>query len=171
MCINPKTNGYFFFKIWLYFLMWLPISRIFFIWNWSNASDIWSALWIMMTCCFSTRASVATVVSMHPCMSSCSWVNGCIMNIWYINWGCKGLYAPCHCIPSCYFMTTHWFYSEVLSRRTHRMTNFTIVIFIWWKLCFAFIQFVTSGCKKLLHMEQYQTCAKIIVNLIKKSLQ
>ena len=36
--------------------------------------DIWSALWILMAWCFSTRASVFTVLSMHPLISSCLWV-------------------------------------------------------------------------------------------------
>ena len=34
-----------------------------------------SPLRVLMTRCFSTRASVATVLSTHPCVSSCSWVN------------------------------------------------------------------------------------------------
>ena len=45
-----------------------------FIWNWSNEMDIWSALWILMAWCFSTRASVVTMLSTHPCISSCLWV-------------------------------------------------------------------------------------------------
>ena len=40
-----------------------------------------STLWILMAWCFSTRASVATVLSVHPCLSSCWWVKlwFCIM--------------------------------------------------------------------------------------------
>ena len=34
-----------------------------------------SALWILMTWCFSTRALVATVLTMHPCVSLCLRVN------------------------------------------------------------------------------------------------
>ena len=45
------------------------------VWNWSNAVDIWSALWILMAWCFNTRASVTTVLSRHPSISSCWWVN------------------------------------------------------------------------------------------------
>ena len=37
-----------------------------FVWNWSNAVDIRSALWILMAWCFSTRASVATMLNMNP---------------------------------------------------------------------------------------------------------
>ena len=37
--------------------------------------NICSALWVLMSWCFSTRASVATVLSTHPCVSSCLWVN------------------------------------------------------------------------------------------------
>ena len=43
-------------------------------WNWSSTPNIKSVLWILMTWCFSTRASVATVLSMHMCVSSCLWV-------------------------------------------------------------------------------------------------
>ena len=48
------------------------ISRI---WNWSNTMNVSSALWILMAWCFSTRASVATVLTMHPCISQCLRVN------------------------------------------------------------------------------------------------
>ena len=40
-------------------------------WNWSNTINSFSALWILMAWCFSTRASVATVLRTHPCVSSC----------------------------------------------------------------------------------------------------
>ena len=42
-----------------------------FIWNWSNTMNVYSALWILMAWCFSTRASVATVLTTHPCISRC----------------------------------------------------------------------------------------------------
>ena len=45
------------------------------VWNWSNAMDICSALWILMAWCFSTRASATTVLGMHLCLSGCLWVN------------------------------------------------------------------------------------------------
>ena len=48
-------------------------------WNWSNTIDIWSALWVLMAWCFSTRASVATVLSTHTCVYGltefCEWWN------------------------------------------------------------------------------------------------
>ena len=47
----------------------------FFAWNWSNARNIWPALWVLMAWCFSTRTSVASVLSIHPCVSRFSWVN------------------------------------------------------------------------------------------------
>ena len=46
-----------------------------FIWNWSNKINVQSALWILMAWCFSTRASVATVLTMDPCISRCLRVN------------------------------------------------------------------------------------------------
>ena len=60
------------------------------VWNWSNTMNILSALWILMV--FSTRALVATRLSMHLRISSCTWVNSndlMIMkglktaNVWY----------------------------------------------------------------------------------------
>ena len=41
------------------------------IWNWSYTMHISSALWILVAWCFSTRASVATVLTTHPCVSRC----------------------------------------------------------------------------------------------------
>ena len=40
----------------------------------SITMNIQSALWILMARCFSTRASVATVLSIHLCISNCLWV-------------------------------------------------------------------------------------------------
>ena len=45
------------------------------VWNWSNAMNIQSAPRMLMAWCWSTRASVATVLSRHLCVSSCSWIN------------------------------------------------------------------------------------------------
>ena len=45
----------------------------------ANTMDILWALRILIAWCFSTRPSVASMVSMHPCVSSC-WCNG--HNIW-----------------------------------------------------------------------------------------
>ena len=47
-----------------------------FIWNWSNKINIKSALRILMAWCVSSRASVATVLTTHPCVSQCLRANG-----------------------------------------------------------------------------------------------
>ena len=58
-----------------------------FIWNWSNTINVKSAVWILMAWCFSTRASVATVLITHPCVSRCLRVNGLVPNRWQaITW-------------------------------------------------------------------------------------
>ena len=44
-------------------------------WNWSYKIKVYSALRTLMPWCFSTRASVTTVLSMHPCVSSSIGVN------------------------------------------------------------------------------------------------
>ena len=46
----------------------------FFLRQWSNAIHIWSALWVLMIWCFSTRASGATVLNMQPYVSRRVWV-------------------------------------------------------------------------------------------------
>ena len=51
------------------------VSYVMVVWNWSNAMDVYLVLWILMAWCFSTRTSVATVLSMYPCTSSCLWAN------------------------------------------------------------------------------------------------
>ena len=40
--------------------------------------DIYSALWLLMSWCFSTRTSVATVLIMCPWISICLWIKSCI---------------------------------------------------------------------------------------------
>ena len=45
------------------------------VWNYSNRMNILRTLWILMAWCFCTRASVATVLITHPCVSSCLRVN------------------------------------------------------------------------------------------------
>ena len=47
------------------------------VWNWSNMMNVSSALWILMVWRFSTRTSVATVLSTHPYISSCLGVKPC----------------------------------------------------------------------------------------------
>ena len=56
-----------------------------FVCNWSNTMNTWSALWILMAWCLSTRVSVATVLSAHQWVFSCSWVKACnIISIYHI---------------------------------------------------------------------------------------
>ena len=45
------------------------------VWNRPSTVNIQLAVWVLMAWCFSTRASVATVPSMHPCILSCLWDN------------------------------------------------------------------------------------------------
>ena len=61
-----KQLGYFFHQKSILFLMHS------FVWNWSDAKNIWSALRILIAWCFSTRESAATVQNIHPCVSSYS---------------------------------------------------------------------------------------------------
>ena len=71
--INLLTTGDSFFKL-ISFLMLFIINVIFF-YEIDQIQCIWSALWTLMAWCFSTRAAIATVLSMHPCISRCLWVN------------------------------------------------------------------------------------------------
>ena len=48
--------------------------------TWYNAMDIGSALWILMAWCFSTRTSLTTTPSKHPCVSSYLWVHPMLYN-------------------------------------------------------------------------------------------
>ena len=41
---------------------------------WSSIINAKLALWILMPWCFSTRPSVTTMLSVHPCISRCLWV-------------------------------------------------------------------------------------------------
>ena len=61
--------------------------NVFFVWNGINTMDV--NLWVLMAWCFSTSASVATVLSTHPCDSSCLWVNSLIYRVG----GCKFKYV------------------------------------------------------------------------------
>ena len=51
------------------------INAIIFLWNWSNAMNVCSVLWVLMVWGFSIRASVTRILSTHPCISRCLWVN------------------------------------------------------------------------------------------------
>ena len=46
-----------------YFLILLDINVIVLSGTHFNALNIWPVLWVLMACCFSTRASVATLLS------------------------------------------------------------------------------------------------------------
>ena len=46
-----------------------------FVWNWTNTMNIQSTLWILMAWCFSIQVSVATILSIHPCIFNCLWVH------------------------------------------------------------------------------------------------
>ena len=50
------------------------------VWHWSNILYISSALWLLMAWCFSTRASVDTVLNTLRCVSSCLRVEKGIIN-------------------------------------------------------------------------------------------
>ena len=74
--INPWiwNNWVFFFHNWVLFSdVHYKYNTI--LWNWLNAMHNWSALWILMAWCFSTKSSVATVLIMNPSISRCLWVN------------------------------------------------------------------------------------------------
>ena len=43
--------------------------------TWCNTLNTYSALWMLMAWCTSTRASATTVLIGHPCISSRLWVN------------------------------------------------------------------------------------------------
>ena len=68
--LTPKRLGHFFKNV-ILFRNFVHHKCDIFIWNWSNTMNVESALWILMAWCFSTRASVATVLTTHPCISQC----------------------------------------------------------------------------------------------------
>ena len=72
--INPQTTGYFFQNEILFYDI-VPYNCNISLWNWSNTMIIESTLWILMAWCFSTRASVAKLMSMHSFVSSYLWVD------------------------------------------------------------------------------------------------
>ena len=39
------------------------------VWDWPSTMNVWSALWLLMVWCLGSRASVATVLSEHLCIS------------------------------------------------------------------------------------------------------
>ena len=64
----------FFFKMWFEFLM-LFVINVILLQETGPIAWEFSQHWILMACCCSTRASVATVLYTNPCISSCLWVN------------------------------------------------------------------------------------------------
>ena len=67
-CLTLKQLGHFFQNVFLFshvvYHGWYVLVR-----NYSNTMNILTTLWILMTWCFSTKASVATVVTMQACIS------------------------------------------------------------------------------------------------------
>ena len=60
-----------------------------FVWNRSNAIDAKSVRWLLIIWCFSTRASVATVLMLHSCVSNYLWVN--LFSISPVYWICLSI--------------------------------------------------------------------------------
>ena len=90
--LTLKWLGHFFFQNVISFSDAVHLMCNIFIWNWSNTMNAYSALWILMAWCFSTRASVATVLTTHPCVSRGLRVNvdlssmgSCSMHLWSIS--------------------------------------------------------------------------------------
>ena len=60
----------YFFKMRFYCLIFFHSKCNSLVWNWSDTMNILSALWQLMAWWFSTRAAMAPVLIMHPCISS-----------------------------------------------------------------------------------------------------
>ena len=70
-----KVDWVFFFKMLFYCLM-LFTKTVIVLHDTGPIQWLFSQLWILMAWCFSTRASIATtVLSIHPLVSRCLWVN------------------------------------------------------------------------------------------------
>ena len=67
---EPLTICLYFFEMWFHFLIFSTGKVIFWLRNWSNTMNISWALLLLLAWCFSTRAAVATVLNIHPCISS-----------------------------------------------------------------------------------------------------
>ena len=70
--LTLKQLGILFFQNMILFYNIFHVANAILVWNWS---DIFSVLLLLMAWCFSTRAAVATVLIMLPCLSSRLWVN------------------------------------------------------------------------------------------------
>ena len=99
--LTLKRLGHFFQNVILFSKLLHHKCNIF-IWNWSNIMNVSSALWMLMAWCISTRASVATVLTMQPCVSRCLRVNTEAETIWptfsrrhfqmhFLEWRCLNL--------------------------------------------------------------------------------
>ena len=60
-------------------------SKCISVWISGSTLNTRSVLWILVARCFSTRASVTTMLVMHPLVSSCNMVNT-IWTTWYLLW-------------------------------------------------------------------------------------
>ena len=69
-CLTLKRRGHFFQYVILFPNVVQQKCNIF-KWSCSNKLNVKSVLWILMAWCFSTRASVVTVLTRHPCVSRC----------------------------------------------------------------------------------------------------
>ena len=78
--LNPKTTGLSFVQNVMFICNVAHYKGYVLVRNWFNTMYISFALWISMASCFSSRASVATVLSTHLCLSSCFGVQG---GLWY----------------------------------------------------------------------------------------
>ena len=75
--IQPLDNWVIFFsKLMTSFSNAIPFKCIILLWNWSNTMNILWALWILMVWCFSTGASVATILRMQDAFPAVYGLNG-----------------------------------------------------------------------------------------------
>ena len=73
MIIISLNNQAIFIKMRFHFLILFATTAIF-LYETGPFQWFQSALWVLMAWCFSTRASAATMLSTHPCVSSHLWV-------------------------------------------------------------------------------------------------
>ena len=99
--------------------------------------NVYSVLWIPRAWCFSMRASVATVLTMHPCVSRCLRVNGsgnvhCLFNAKPLLNQCWDLLYPSH---NELVRGVYWFHSVRLSiclsiRPTSRVCSVALTVLV-----------------------------------------
>ena len=80
-CTTKKNELFnlFWFSIYFYSLMLFDMNVIF-LHKLVKRHCISSQHWMLMAWCFSTRPSAATILSTHPCISSCLWVDQPLIN-------------------------------------------------------------------------------------------